>query len=109
MKRIVIAVVSIAFAVGSVFAGNKTIEVSDLHATATGSIQSINGIAQSTGGKIIKTAFLEFNLYDAQGNLVDNTITMAKDIEPNISWKLNTPTPTSFNTFKLTGVKIYDN
>jgi len=101
--------VAIAIAMSSASAQDAKIGVSNLQTAQVGPIYSITGIATNLTPKLIKTAFIKFNLYDDQGNLVGNTVTMASQLEARGTWKFKADSPTHFASFKVSEVSTFDN
>lgn len=57
------------------YAGNNSLQVSDIQAgTAPNGVPIVTGVATNTSNAPVKTAFVQFNLYDAEDNLVGNTV-----------------------------------
>ena len=52
---------------------------------------AIVGLATNDSGAPIRDAFIRFNLHDAQGNLVGNTIAKASNIAPGQVWRFKAP------------------
>lgn len=78
--------------------------------TGLGNSPEITGFVTNNTGKLVKTAFIRFNLYDAQGTLIGNAADYIKDLAPGDRWKFETKSSvTDFSSYKLTGVDIYDN
>lgn len=72
-------------------------------------LQAVAGIALNRSDKVIKNAFVKFNLYDAQGILVGNTITHAANLGPGERWRFKALASQNFSTVKVSDIQLYDN
>ncbi|VVD71802.1 hypothetical protein PEP31012_00644 [Pandoraea eparura] len=69
---------------------------------------AIVGIATNTGNALVRDAFVKFNLYDAQGNIVGNTIAHGQNIGPSERWRFEAPfVARNVQSFKLTEISAY--
>lgn len=106
----VIASLAISF---SAFAVENRIEVSQLSAgpnpVTNGNTYVITGTATNMTDKAIKSAFITFNLYDEQGNLVGNAIATAQGLDPRGTWKFKADAVARFATYKISEINIFDN
>lgn len=107
MKKLLATVFSLAATV-TAYAGNNGLQISDLEVgvESTG-IQAVTGVATNTSNATIKSAFIRFNLYDAQNNIIGNTIADGNDIAPGDHWKFKAQAAQKFDHAKLISVDTY--
>ena len=107
MKKILAIALLLATA-SSAYAGGSSLQVSGLQVGAepTG-VQFVTGIATNTSDAPIKSAFVHFNLYDAQNNLVGNTIANGNNIAPGDRWLFKADAAQQFDHAKLVAVDTY--
>lgn len=73
-------------------------------------MQIVTGIAANQSQAVVKTVFLNFNLYDEQGVLVGNAATFGKNLGPGEAWRFRTTAlPTPFSKAKITSIQVFDN
>jgi len=76
--------------------------------TEGGGVTAIVGIATNKSGGPLSNAFIKFNLLDAQGNLVGNTIAHASNLAPAQAWHFNAPIAIQgVVDFKVAKVNVY--
>lgn len=113
MRKHIVALMTFLAMSAPLLAMSNPIDVSQLQAepnpATNGITYVITGMATNLTDKAIKTAFIKFNLYDEQGNLVGNAITMAQGLEPRGTWKFKANATTRFATFKVSEITAYDN
>ncbi len=85
------------------------IPITDLQVdTAETGSPVIKGMATNRTGKLVKNIFVNFNLYDANGVVVGNTIASATNLSPGDRWQLRAPSAIrNFTSFKITGINAY--
>lgn len=54
-------------------------------------LPAVTGIATNTSNEVIKSAFININLLDAQDAVVGNTIAMGRNISPGQAWRFKAP------------------
>lgn len=94
MREIIAALCAflIATAHAQADANQQALVISDMHSMQDeNGIPAIVGLATNSSGAPIGKAFIKFNLYDAQGNLVGNTIATASNIAPGQAWRFKAP------------------
>jgi hypothetical protein len=70
----------------------NSLVITDMRTVEEGyAVPTIVGIATNQSGGAISNAFIKFNLLDAQGNLVGNTIAMASNLAPGQVWHFKAP------------------
>lgn len=77
-----------------------------VHDSNTG-FSSITGMATNRSGRTLSNAFVKFNLFDNQGNVVGNALAVASDLAPTDKWAFEAVAPTKFATVKLTKVEVF--
>lgn len=90
-------------------AGSNALRISDLQVgqdTVTG-FPVVTGVATNTSNAAVKSAFVRFNLYDAQNNLIGNTIANGNDIAPGDRWIFKAQSPQPFDHAKLISIDTY--
>jgi len=112
MKSLLKAAVVIAVLFFSPFVAcdeTPNIPITDLQVdTIETGLPVIKGIATNNTGKQVKNVFIRFNLYDANGIVVGNTIAYASDLSPGDRWQLRAPSAIrSFTSFKITNINAY--
>lgn len=73
-----------------------------------GGYSHITGSAVNTTAAVLRTAVVNFNLYDDQGAVVFSTGTYVHHLEPWGKWRFRVPSPVPFSSAKVTAVNIYD-
>jgi hypothetical protein len=86
---------------------NESLEIRSLEVVAGNPTSSFAGEARNVAGRVIKGAVIQFNLYDAQGNLVGNAEVQARNIEPDAVWKFQASPKVPFTTVKAFDVKAF--
>lgn len=86
---------------------NESLQIRSLDVIQGAPTSSFTGEARNVAGRVIKEAVIQFNLYDAQGNLVGNAETRASNIEPDAVWKFQAAPKVPFATVKAFDVKAY--
>ena len=72
------------------------------------SISDVSVLCVAAGGGPLSNAFIKFNLLDAQGNLVGNTIAHASNLAPAQAWHFNAPIAIQgVVDFKVAKVNVY--
>jgi hypothetical protein len=90
------------------YAGNAGLQVSGLQVgTEPTGVRFVTGVATNTTNAPIKSAFVQFNLYDAQDNLVGNTIANGVNIAPGDRWVFKADAAQQFDHAKLMSVDTY--
>ncbi|MFM0450062.1 FxLYD domain-containing protein [Paraburkholderia nemoris] len=112
MKKL-IALIACAAAFGSAAAqtvsgpGNLSVVQTEVVRGANG-FPVIVGVVSNTGATIVHDAFVKFNLYDAQGNIVGNTIAHGQNIGPGERWEFEAPfVAATAATYKITEVNTF--
>lgn len=108
MKKAITITVLLTAALNA-YAGVNALQISDLQVgrdAGTG-VEIVTGVATNTSDAPVKSAFVHFNLYDAQGDLVGNTIANGSDIGPGERWTFKAYTPQQFDHAKLISVDTY--
>jgi len=108
MRRLFIIAVTFFF-ISNSFAESDAIKILNMQATQTASIFNVNGTAQNISGKLLKTVFIEFNLYDEQGSLVGNSIATVSNLGAGVNWKFNASSPIPFSKVTVSAIRTYDN
>lgn len=100
---------SCAGAVAQSTNGASPIVVSDTSViVAANGFPAIIGVATNKGEKLVHNAFVKFNLYDAGGNIIGNTIAHGQNIGPNERWRFEAPfTSANAHSYKVTEVTSY--
>ena len=107
MKKVLATAFLLAAAFGA-YAGNNALRISDLHVGSEPSgVSVVTGVATNTSNAPIKSAFVHFNLYDAQNNLVGNAIANGNDIAPGDRWTFKAYAPQPFDHAKFISVDTY--
>lgn len=107
MKKVLATALLLAAAFNA-HAGNNALQISDLQvSTEPNGIQFVTGAATNTSNAPIKSAFVRFNLYDAQNNLVGNTIANGENIAPGDRWVFKAYAPQPFDHAKFISVDTY--
>lgn len=106
MKKILAT--AFLLAASSAYAGSNSLQVSALQVgTEPTGVQFVTGVATNTSNAPIKSAFVQFNLYDAQNNLVGNTVANGINIAPGDRWIFKADAAQQFDHAKLTSVDTY--
>ncbi|EPM91285.1 MULTISPECIES: FxLYD domain-containing protein [Pseudomonas] len=90
----------------TVFANDK-VEVQNIQVVNIPGGSSIQGIAHNNTNATLKNIFVNFKLYDKQGNVVGNTLAHGQDIGPGENFKFAADTNKSFAEARLSGVDVY--
>lgn len=101
---------AVAFALTAMAAlsqSNESLQIRSLEVVPGAPASSFTGEARNVAGRVIKEAVIQFNLYDAQGNLVGNAETQARNLEPDAVWKFQATPKVPFVTVKAFDVKAY--
>ncbi|WP_304791027.1 FxLYD domain-containing protein [Aquabacterium sp.] len=107
LKKWITASALVMGAMGAMAQSNESLQIRSLEVIAGAPTSSFTGEARNTAGRVIKEAVIQFNLYDAQGNLVGNAETRASNIEPDGVWKFQSSPKVPFTTVKAFDVKAY--
>jgi hypothetical protein len=108
-----IAVILCAVAFGGATAqtvsgpGNVSVIESEVVRGANG-FPAIVGVVANTGAAVVHDAFVKFNLYDSQGNIVGNTIAHGRNIGPGERWQFEAPfVAATAATYKITEINTF--
>lgn len=106
-----LVLISLTLLLGNARAESSGIGIVDLQSSRDDNgVPVISGVAVNQTGKLVKTAFVNFNLYDDQGNVVGSTSGYVSNLAPGERWKFKIVAPQpGFVQFRLTGVQTYDN
>ena len=104
MKKL-IAIAALLCA-GAVSADDK-VAVRDIHVVTAPGGFAVQGIAHNNTDAVIKNMFVNFKLYDEQGNVIGNTLANGQDIGPGENFKFSALTPVRFAEARLSGVDTY--
>lgn len=107
MKKWMTAAALALSAMAAMAQSNESLQIRSLEVLSGSPTSSFAGEARNVAGRVIKEAVIQFNLYDAQGNLVGNAETHARNIEPDGVWKFQSSPNVPFTTVKAFDVKAY--
>jgi hypothetical protein len=107
MKPWIAAAVLALTAWGASAQSNESLEVKSLQVISGAPVSSFTGEARNVAGRTIKSAVINFNLYDSDGNLVGNAQTQASNLEADAIWKFQSTPKVQFSTVKAVEVKAY--
>lgn len=83
------------------------VNISELHTgTAPAGYPAVMGLARNTTNGSLSAVFVKFKLYDADGNVVGNTVAHGQDIGPGETFKFAAPTTVPFAEAKLGDVDV---
>jgi hypothetical protein len=71
---------------------------------AVPSLGHLTGMAHNETDKLMPTATIEFNLYDQQNTLVENTVAISQNLAPNGSWRFEAPTTHAFAKWQISRI-----
>ena len=103
MRKIIAA---FALLLSTVTIAEDRISISGLQvAQAAAGYPAVLGIAHNNTNATIANVFVKFKLYDAEGNVVGNTIAHGADIGPGENWKFSAPATVPFTQAKLSSIQ----
>lgn len=106
MRRIV---VMLLIGISNAFAGPGSIAVAGLTVDRNEyGIATISGQATNQADKVAKSVFIRFDLFDAQGALVGNTITHAQNLKPGAKWNFQVQAVEKFTRVEMSGVEVFE-
>lgn len=87
----------------------NSLVITDMRVAEEGyGLPTIVGIATNQSGGALSNAFIKFNLLDARGHLVGNTIAQASNLETDNAWRFSAPIATpGVVSFKVVEVNAY--
>lgn len=88
---------------------DKRVEVTSLQLEHSTPYGTIAGTAVNHSATLVKTVFVNFNLYDRNDTLVGNAGTYVKNLEAGKTWSFSASAPKPFNKAKVAEVIVYDN
>jgi hypothetical protein len=95
-----------AILLSTVAIAEDRVSVSGLQVTkAAAGYPAVQGIAHNNTNATIANVFVKFKLYDAEGNVVGNTIAHGADIGPGENWKFSAPAMVPFTEVKLSSIQ----
>jgi len=106
--------VAVLCAIGFTFAQAEDTTDGRLVVSGAQSILNVNGLPAIVGVAInqsetvLKNAFVQFNLFNAQGNQIGNTIAHVTNLAPGQTWQFSAPiiVPDAAS-FKISGIKTF--
>ncbi len=69
---------------------------------------TISGQATNQADKVAKSVFIHFDLFDAQGALVGNTVTHVQNLKPGAKWNFTVQAAQKFSKVEISGVEVFD-
>lgn len=101
MRKILGLVVAL---LSSVAMANDKVSVTGLEVANDGAYQTVRGFARNISNERLANVFLQFKLYDREGNMVGNTTGHGQNVEPGETWKFSIPAAQAFDRAQLSQV-----